>query len=64
MQGVILRFDSKSGELSMVIGNEEIIVDGFIRDSTGIIHLKVLSSYAQERIIKKLVSNMELKEVL
>ena len=61
MYPVILQFDIKKGELSIRIGTDTLIVDGFVRDLSAMVHQSVLPSLGQEKIIKKLVANMELK---
>jgi hypothetical protein len=59
---VILRFDVKSGELSIIIDKEELVIEHFILDSTKRYHITSLLPFYQEKLIKKLVSNMVLEK--
>lgn len=62
-QQIIIQFDTTDykNELSIIIGNETLTLNNFVEDSTEKIYQCVVSSYAEERIIKKLVENMSLK---
>lgn len=60
MQPVILAFDAEKEELTLRIGNEQVIIPTFLQDSTGKLHQCTLSSHGQELVIKKLVANMKL----
>jgi hypothetical protein len=63
---VTLEFNAENEELWIIFGSgksveDNLIIDGFLKDSTGHEHTKTLSIYAQEKIIKALVANMELR---
>jgi hypothetical protein len=62
MENPILRFDTHREELTIIIGNEELIIENFLRDRTKRYHITVLTPSAQEKIIKQLIVNMKLKE--
>lgn len=59
---VILTMNTERGELALTIGNESLTVPGFVLSVDGKEQQAVLSAYAQEKIIKRLVGNMTLKE--
>lgn len=65
MSDVFLFFDPEKRELSIQVGDgkvtETLIIDHFQKDTQGLF-LKVLLPYGQEKLIKKLVANMSLKE--
>jgi hypothetical protein len=62
-QPVIIEYVPDDGELQIWIGNECLIVDGFlkglhIKDSNKTVYAAVLTEHAQTKIIKKLVNNL------
>jgi hypothetical protein len=57
----IIIFDIQKQELSLKIGNETLIMEGYIPDNEKLKYQAVLNSYGEEQLIKRLVANMELK---
>jgi hypothetical protein len=62
-KSVIIIFDEVKEELNIIIGNEKLVIPGFVRDSSGEIHQAVLSAEGQEKVIKKLVANITLVDI-
>lgn len=64
-KNVFLYFDPEKRELSVQVGDgkvtETLIIDHFQKDTKGCF-INVLQPLGQEKLIKKLVANMSLKE--
>lgn len=60
---VIVNFIPDNGTLEIWIGNERLLIDGFLRghhadDTSKIVHSKVLDDYAQKKLAKKIINNL------